>query len=67
MAQYTKPEATPYFDGKHRGTTSRGIGAAERNGPAGGEVRFEKFGNGPNSSHVTDGIGKYTPPKGRGV
>jgi hypothetical protein len=65
MAQYTKPEATPYFDNKRVGETHRGIGADQRNGNAGGEVRPEKFINGPNSSGVTRNIGTDVPAKPR--
>jgi hypothetical protein len=61
--QFDKP-ASPYFDHAKHGTIDRGIGADRSRGNAGGEVRPEKFINGPNSSRVTDGLGSGVPKKG---
>jgi hypothetical protein len=67
MAQFTKSDtvAKPTFDHIRYGDVVSRIGADKSNGNAGGEVRPEKFVNGPNSSRVTDGIGKDVPAKTR--
>jgi hypothetical protein len=59
--------ATPWFNGQVRGEMPFGVKPDGGNGNSGGYVRPENFINGPNSSRVTDGIGKHFPPKGRGV
>jgi hypothetical protein len=58
--QYLKRStgATPLFDGERHGTVNRGIGADRANGPAGGEIRREKFANDPmvRSPRVADAV-----------
>lgn len=65
--QFTKraTSANPFFNGERHGDSLGRIGAV--NSPAGGEVRPERFTNGPNSSGVTRRLGADTPAKGRGI
>jgi hypothetical protein len=63
----TKSGAKPTFDHVRYGDVVNRIGADRSNGNAGGEVRPEKFINGPNSSGVTRNIGSDVPKKGHCV
>jgi hypothetical protein len=67
MAQFTKKDtvAKPTFDHVKYGEVVNRIGADKSNLNSGGEVRPEKFINGPNSSGVTRNIGGDVPRKTR--
>jgi hypothetical protein len=61
----TKSGSKPEFNHVRYGDAMSRIGAIDN--PSGGEVRPEKFINGPNSSRVTDRLGNPPPANKTGV